>query len=251
MEPNLTGKIALVTGSTHGIGLSIAQNLSSEGCCVVLNSRTASDLELKVKEFTNSFGVVGDVSNPDDAKQIISDVIEQFGSLDILICNVGSGTSVPPGNETFDEWQSVFSKNLWSATNIIEAARSELSKTQGVVVCVSSICGMEVIDGAPVTYSVAKAALNAYVKAISRPLGKLNVRINAVAPGNILFEGSVWSRKLKEDANNVETMLCRDVALSRLGDPAEVADLVAFLASPRAAYATGSIWTLDGGQVHS
>jgi 3-oxoacyl-[acyl-carrier protein] reductase len=116
---------------------------------------------------------------------------------------------------------------------------------------VSSICGLEVIPGAPITYSAAKAALHAYIRGIARPLGKHGIRINAVAPGNILFEGSIWSRNLTGDSDSVQAMLERDVALARLGAPHEIADLVAYLASPRAGFATGGVWTLDGGQVHS
>ena len=111
--------------------------------------------------------------------------------------------------------------------------------------------GIEVIPGAPITYSAAKAALNAYVRGIARPLGKQGVRINAVAPGNILFDGSVWSRKLAEDAPAVQAMLAKDVALGSLGTPYDVGSLVAYLASSRCSFASGSIWTLDGGQVHA
>ena len=107
------------------------------------------------------------------------------------------------------------------------------------------------MPGAPVTYSAAKAALHAYVRGIARPLGKLGIRINAIAPGNILFEGSVWSRKLQENSAAVESMLERDVALARLGTPRDVAELVAYLVSPRSGFASGAVWTLDGGQVHS
>lgn len=133
---------------------------------------------------------------------------------------------------------------------MVEAARNALAERKGSVVCISSICGKEVVFGAPITYSVAKAALNAYVRGIARPLGKQGVRINAVAPGNIMFDGSVWSRKLAEDAGAVEAMLERDVALGKLGAPRDVAELVAYLASPRAGFATGGVWTLDGGQLH-
>lgn len=251
MQLELAGKTALVTGSSRGIGRAIAQTLHDEGCRVALNGRTAADVSLVASELSGAIAVVGDVTRPDEARRVVSEATAALGGLDILVCNVGSGRSVPPGEETFEEWQRVFAMNLWSTTNTVEAAREALAASTGVIVCISSICGLEVVPGAPVTYSAAKAALNAYVRGIARPLGKLGIRINAIAPGNILFEGSVWSRKLQEDARTVDSMLVRDVALGRLGTPREVAELVAYLASPRSGFASGAVWTVDGGQVHS
>lgn len=251
MQLDLSGKIALVTGSSKGIGRAIAHALHGEGCRVALNGRNAADLTAATAQLAGTIGVVGDVTQPAEARQIVAEVLSTFGRLDILVCNVGSGRSVPPGNETADEWQRVFALNLWSVTNSVEAARDALAASKGVVVCISSICGLEVIHGAPVTYSAAKAALHAYVRGVARPLGKQGVRINAVAPGNILFDGSVWSRKLAEGAPAVQAMLAKDVALGSLGTPSDVASLVAYLASSRSCFASGSVWTLDGGQVHS
>jgi 3-oxoacyl-[acyl-carrier protein] reductase len=251
MQLSLAGKSALVTGSTKGIGQAIAEVLHSEGCHVALNGRNSADLASATAQLAGSIGIEGDVTRPEEARRVVSEVVSIFGQLDILVCNVGSGRSVTPGNETADEWKRVFALNLWSTTNSVEAARDALAATKGVIVCISSICGLEVIPGAPVTYSVAKAALHAYVRGIARPLGKQGVRINAVAPGNILFDGSVWSRKLAEDENAVHAMLKKDVALGCLGTPADVASLVAYLASPLSRFASGGIWTLDGGQIHS
>lgn len=250
MNLDLSKKIALVTGSTSGIGLAIAEALQEEGCTVVLNGRTEAPLNAAMARLGGRpVAFVRDVSRPADATMLIQDVMSRFGRLDILVCNVGSGRSVPPGDETNEEWQRVFAQNFFSTTNTVEAARDALKASRGVVICVSSICGLEVVPGAPVTYSAAKAALNAYVRGMARPLGKHGVRINAVAPGNILFDGSTWSKKMSEDASAVQTMLERDVALARLGTPRNVAELVVYLASPRADFATGSVWTLDGGQV--
>lgn len=251
MQLELTGKTALVTGSSKGIGRAIAEVLLGEGCRVALNGRNSDDLTATAAALPGSISVDGDVSRPDQARRVVADAVAALGGLDILVCNVGSGRSVAPGNETADEWQRVFALNLWSTTNTVEAARDALGASRGVIVCISSICGLEVVPGAPVTYSAAKAALHAYVRGIARPLGKQGVRINAIAPGNILFDGSVWARKLAEDAAAVDAMLARQVAVGRLGTPREVADLVAYLASPRTAFASGGIWTLDGGQVHS
>ena len=245
---DLRGKAALVTGASRGIGLAIARVLHEEGCRVALNGRDNNSLSAAAAGLAGSMAVPGDVTEPKAACQVVGRTVEAFGELDVLICNVGSGRSVAPGDETPDEWQRMFALNLWSTTNMVEAARAALAASAGAIVCVSSICGQEVVAGAPVTYSAAKAALDAYVRGIARPLGKLGVRINAVAPGNILFDGSVWARRQAEHPRDVETMLERDVALRRLGTPRDVADLVAYLASPRSSFVTGAVWTLDGGQ---
>ena len=251
MQLDLSGKTALVTGSSKGIGWAIAQALHAEGCHVALNGRNEEALTAATARLAGTIGVLGDVTQPAEANRVVAEAVGKLGQLDILVCNVGSGRSVPPGNETADEWQRVFALNLWSTTNSVEAACDDLAASRGVIVCISSICGLEVIPGAPITYSAAKAALHAYVRGIARPLGKQGVRINAIAPGNILFDGSVWSRKLAEDTPAVQAMLSKDVALGSLGTPADVASLASYLASPRSGFATGGVWTLDGGQVHS
>ncbi|WP_443640325.1 SDR family NAD(P)-dependent oxidoreductase [Candidatus Njordibacter sp. Uisw_039] len=251
MNLDLSGKVALVTGSSRGIGRAIAETLHDEGCRVALNGRNAKDLATVTAALPGSLVVVGDVTRAEVARRVVAEVVSKFGSLDILVCNVGSGRSVLPGNESPEEWQRVFALNLWSTTNTVEAARESLVASKGSIVCVSSICGLEVVPSAPVTYSAAKAALHAYVRGIARPLGKMGVRINAVAPGNILFESSVWSRKLNEDKESVQAMLLRDVAMGSLGAPRDIANLVAYFSSPRASFATGSVWALDGGQIHS
>jgi 3-oxoacyl-[acyl-carrier protein] reductase len=249
MDLNLSGKTALVTGSSKGIGLMVAELLHTEGCCVALNGRNSIDLAAATARFSGAIGVVGDVTCADDARNVVSQVVKKFGRLDILVCNVGSGLSVPPGVETPDEWQRMLAFNLWSTINIVEAAKDALVASRGVIVCVSSICGLEVVSGAPITYSVSKAALNAYVRGMSRPLGKQGVRINAVAPGNILFEGSSWSIKMAQNPDAIHSMLEKNVALGRMGSPQDVADLILYLSSDRSGFATGGVWVLDGGQV--
>ena len=253
MQLSLQGKSVLVTGSSRGIGRAIGEAFLAEGSQVAFNGRNLSDLELVVASHSGGkvIAICGDVSKPDQAREVIKQTLEAFDKLDILICNVGNGHSVPPGSETHAEWLRVFEQNLWSTTNMVEASKEALAQTQGAIVCISSICGQEVIDGAPVAYSVAKAALNAYVRGIARPLGKDGIRINAIAPGNILFDGSIWQRKLDEDLIAVEQMLHRDVALAKLGTPKDVATMALWLASPTSSFCTGSIFVADGGQVHN
>ncbi|TAM45961.1 MAG: SDR family oxidoreductase [Gammaproteobacteria bacterium] len=251
MDLGLSGKAALVTGSSRGLGRAIAAALYAEGCHVMLNGRDRGALERQARELgANAVCAVADVTDPAACRELARKTEERFGRLDILVCNVGSGASVPPGRETPDEWRRVFDLNLASATNAVEAASELMARQGGAIVCVSSICGLEAL-GAPVTYSAAKAALNAYVRGIARPLAARGVRINAVAPGNLLFEGSVWERKLSENAGAVQAMLDREVALKRLGSPEEISNFVTFLASPRAAFATGAVFVVDGGQLRS
>ena len=251
MKLNLLGKTAFVSGSSRGIGLDIARKLHTEGCNLAINSRDKSALEEVSKSLKGSFAMDGDISNPEIAKSVIDKVKENFGKIDILVCNVGSGKSVSPGNEYYEEWIKMLNINLLSATNIVEASKKALIESKGCVVCISSICGNEVIKGAPITYSVAKAALNAYIKCSSVPLGELGIRINGISPGNIKFNGSTWDLKLRENEKMVQEMLKREVNLNKLGRPEDISNLVAYLVSPLAEFITGTIFTIDGGQVRS
>ena len=248
MEFNLSNKKVLVTGSSSGIGKSLAKVFSSHGCQVALNGRDSSKLLKASNEINNSIFCEGDMSNAYQAKQVVEKCIAEWGDLDILICNIGSGKSVKPGHESYEEWQRVFSTNLWTATNSVEAAKKYLIKSRGVIVCISSICGLKAIKNAPVTYSVAKSALNSYVKNIARYFSDYGVRINAIAPGNILFDESTWSNKIKENPQDVEKYINDNVPMKIFGTPEDVGNIAVFLASPISNYVTGAIWTADGGQ---
>lgn len=244
MNLELSGKRALVSGASRGIGLSIAQALHAEGCRVALAARGREGLQAVAATMPGSTLHAGDAARE---AQAIAAAAAGDGGLDILVCNAGSGRSVPAGQETEDEWRRVLDENLYTALNMIAAARPRMNRG-GAIVCISSIAGLAAL-GAPVAYSAAKAALNAAVKSLARPLAMEGLRINAIAPGNILFAGGTWDSKLRENKAGVEAMLKREVAQGRLGGPEEIACLAVFLASPRASFVTGSILVADGGQL--
>jgi len=251
MNYNLNNKTALITGSSRGIGLQISRLLHEQGCKIALNSRQTTDLVNESKKLDKSIYLVGDVTNNNEAERIIKNFIKHFGKLDILICNVGDGSSVSPGDETIEEWEKSIKKNLFSATNMIQYSIPFLKETKGCIVCISSICGLESIPNAPLTYSSSKAALNSFIKGISRPLGKYGVRVNAIAPGNILFEGSNWQKKINEDSASVFSMIKKEVPLGNFGTLDDIAHLASYLSSPISNFITGSIFTIDGGQIRS
>lgn len=242
MKLNLENKVALVTGSTRGIGLTIGKNLQEEGCTVIFNGRKI------ISKISNY--IKADVTKKNECEKLIKETIKKFGKLDILVCNVGSGKSVISGHETQSDWEEMFLINFHSTTNIIKSAEKELKKSKGAIVCISSIAGIETTL-APITYAVSKSALNSYVKISSKRLAEKGVRINAIAPGNIIFTGSTWDEKKKKNPSKIKKMLNENVAMKRFGKPSEVSSLAVFLSSEKASFITGSVYVVDGGQIKS
>ena len=249
MELSLSNKTVFISGSSSGIGYSIAESFIREGAKVFLNGRSLPKL-IEASKNLNCEYIHADVSTIEGAKKVSQFFTDKGLSIDILICNAGSGASVPPGEESFDEWEKVFKNNFYVCTNLIEATKSLLQNDKSVILAISSICGQASL-GAPLTYSASKAALNSYIKGTARVFGQKGIRVNAIAPGNILFKGSVWEKKLEKNFKIVSEMLEKEVSLKRLGQPEEVANLACFLCSEKSSFLTSQIIVLDGGQLRS
>ena len=242
-------KTAIVTGGTRGIGYGITQKLLEHGWNVAIIARSVDDFTVDKKYEYKWIFDSADLTSELSARKAIEKICSQFPKVDLVVCNVGDGRSVSVGDESYDEWIRVLNVNLLSTTNTVESVFKHLNKDNSSIICISSICGVSIIEGAPITYSVAKSALNTYVRYYAKYLAKFNVRINAIAPGNILFNGSVWDTKMKNNKCIVEKMIHDNVPLRKFGDINDIADMVEYLSSEKAKFITGSIITIDGGQV--
>lgn len=231
------GKVALVTGSTRGIGSLIAEELEKCGFLVVTNSRNQG-----IKEHA-----VADVSDPGEVSNLVHLVKEKFGRLDLLVANVGKSNLSSETLSQVDYWNYFLKFNLLSAVYPIEGFLDLLKQSKGSIIVISSICGIRPIDGAPLGYGVAKAALNMYVKGAAVQFAQYGVRINAIAPGNVLFPNSIWDQKLKSNESATLEYIDDNVPLGIFISPDEISRAVTYLALETSAV-TGHILRIDGGQ---
>jgi 3-oxoacyl-[acyl-carrier protein] reductase len=190
----------------------------------------------------------GDLSHSEDIKGVLEAVGHRWGPPDCLVANVGSGRGPVGWDLGESDWQRLFEENLSGTYRLVQQVLPEMIRSgHGSIVLVASIVGLESTP-APLPYSAAKAALISYGKNLARQVGPSNVRVNSVAPGNILFPGGSWERNLAERPDEVLRDIQAGVPLQRFGRAEEVADLIVFLSSDRAAFITGSCIVADGGQ---
>jgi len=251
MDLQLTNKRVLVTGSSFGIGKSIAEGFLREGSKVFLTGRNLSRLQETYDSFKNLYGEknvfreVCDFSDEKNVQKLSADIERVWSSVDIVISNVGSGKSVKDPVPSKDNWNKVWSSNFESALYTARYFVPLLKKSSGNLLFISSIAGIEAF-GAPVDYSTAKSAVIAFSKNLARQLK--TVRVNVIAPGNVLFDGGSWDHKIKLDRIKIDNLIERTVPLNRFASPSEISDAALFLTSDRAKFITGATLVVDGGQ---
>jgi 3-oxoacyl-[acyl-carrier protein] reductase len=246
MDLGLRGKKAIVTGATKGIGRAIVELLAAEGADVGLCARTEEEVEETVKSLkARGFSAVGAAVNVRDAesyKAWLEKTSSELGGCDIFVPNVSAGA----GMDSEKNWWKNFEVDVLHTVRGCEALMERLKTSgQGSVVIISSTNAIETF-AAPMAYNAMKAALITYAKQLSQFVGKQNVRVNAVSPGPIYFEGGAWEMFKGTNPKFYESTL-RAIPCGRMGTPEEIARVVAFLASPAASLVTGINLVADNG----
>jgi len=252
MDLHLRDKVALVTGSSRGIGLATARAFAAEGCRLILSARSSDALRDAETELHATgavvAGEVADVTRPDDAARLVQAAVATFGGIDILINNVGGGGGARTiADSTDDEWRDVLEKNLVQTVRMMRLALPHMRGRAGAaVVNVASISGWTPQLVGSGQYGAAKAALIFEAERWALEFVPHGVRVNTVSPGSILVEGNGWDRYRTTNPANYADYVRGGFPMGRLGTAEEVADVIAFLASPRAHWINGRHVPVDG-----
>ena len=244
IQIDLSGKNALVTGSTRGIGRAIAETLAKSGARVAIVGRELQKAQQAATAVGNGAqGFACDVTDTAAVAKLVADVETAFGSIDILVNNAGITRDNLVMRLKDDDWDSVQNANLRGAFAAIRAvSRGMMKRRGGRIINISSIIGM-IGNKGQANYAASKAGLIALTKSVAKELGSRNILVNAVAPGFIETE---MTAAMTPEAREG---LGKQIALERLGTPQDVAAAVAFLASDLATYMTGQVLVVDGGMV--
>jgi 3-oxoacyl-[acyl-carrier protein] reductase len=256
----LAGRIAIVTGSSRGLGLASAAALLQEGCRVAICSRGEARLIEAAAELRSLITIpdqvdpvlpiAADLSTVEGVERVVARTVERFGALDILVNNVGLARGSTIVETTDAEWQEAFDQTLYPAVRATRLAVPHMrSRGGGAIIMIASIWGRE--SGGRMTYNAVKAAEISLAKSLARQLARDKIRVNSVAPGSILFPGGTWHRRQQDDPAAVAAFIESELPFGRFGRPEEVGAVVAFLASPLASWISGASLPVDGCQSRS
>jgi 3-oxoacyl-[acyl-carrier protein] reductase len=251
MDLQLTNKVVLVTGGSKGIGYAIASAFHKEGAKVAIVARgkeALNDVQEKLKE--NIVTIQADMTIEKEREQVIEKVVAAFGTIDILINNVGGSNGSTTAETELALFHDAFELNYFSAVHFSKLVLPYLKEKQaGSIINISSIFGRE--SGGKVTYNSAKAAMISFTKALADEAIKDGVRVNGVAPGSILHPSGNWQRRLDENPEKINKFVQDEIPAGRFGTADEVANVVTFLASEKASWVVGATINVDGGQSKS
>ncbi|MEM7048884.1 MAG: SDR family oxidoreductase [Acidobacteriota bacterium] len=259
MDLGLAGKVAMVTGGSRGIGRGIAEALAREGCRLVICARGEEDLKRCAEALPGECLTLAlDVTADGAAETAMAAATERFGSLDILINNVGSNRRGPLESKSDEDWRALIDLNLLShvrfsraALPLLRRARDAEGHGDGVILFIASIFGREAGGPNLSIYEATKAAVIATAKTLALELAPEGLRCNSIAPGSILFPGGAWAERRERDPAGIARFVDDHLPMGRFGTVEEVADVVTFVASPRASWITGACLNVDGGQSRS
>ncbi len=246
MSKQLEGEITLVTGASRGIGRAIAEQLVANGATVIGTATSDAGAD-KISEYLgdNGKGMCLDVSDADSVASVIKQITSDFGDISILVNNAGITRDNLLMMMKDDQWEDIIQTNLTSIYRLSKAVLRKMMKARkGRIINIASVVGSTGNPG-QTNYSAAKAGMLGFTKSLAREIGSRNITVNAVAPG---FIDTDMTRDLPEAQRDA---LIAQIPLNRLGDPADIAHAVAFLASPEAAYITGETLHVNGGMYMS
>lgn len=261
MDLKIDGRVALVCGSTSGLGRAIATSFATEGCRVAVNGRDDERLTQAVAHVASHAseavqGFRADVSDQGQAEDLVQRVAKRFGSVDILVCNAGGPPAVHFGDAAAESWQAALDLNLLSTIHLCRAAVPAMRRRQwGRIICLTSIAAKQPLSDL-ILSSTARAGVLGFAKALARDVAPHGITVNSVCPGYMhtqrvdeLIERQVTQQARSRDA--VVGAIVAEIPMGRMGEPAELAHAVAFLASDRASYITGAALQVDGGFIRS
>ena len=242
----LSGKVALVTGGSRGIGFAIAKILSDNGASVVITSKNSEKIKQAETKISNSFGITCDIKKKNEVQNVLEQTIKKFGKLDILVNNAGIFPKIKLLHEIEEEeWNEVLDVNLTGQFRFTKEAIPHLQKTSGCIINISSDAGLKAYQGFNVdAYSASKAALIVLTKCWALEYAKNKIRVNCICPGVVDTD---MTKPFLKNQKDIEFMN-NEHPLGRIGQPEEIGKSVLYFASDDALWITGAILAVDGGE---